>query len=323
LTARGSTRLLGGPVGLTIRLLVAGGLTAYLLRKVHPSEVLAATRGADWRPIAFAVLLVLADRTLMAYRWVALLCTLEPGQRPPIGALMRVFFESTFLGTFLPGSVGGDAVRSYGTARLNVPGGDAVASVFMDRMLGVASVLLMALVGLWIARDLASNTAVIAGLLVSAAACAVTMFVIFSPRGAGLAMAVAMRLPFAFPRRIGLRIVESIAKYAGHPLALVNVLGASVLVQVLRILQAYCLGLSLGIAASVTAYFAFIPLILLVMLLPITFNGLGTGQAAFVWAFGHAGVPQAPALALSFLFVALGILGNLPGAVLWIAGSRD
>ena len=61
---------------------------------------------------------------------------------------MRIFFVSTFVGTFLPASVGGDAVRAYSLAKLNVGGGDAVASVFMDRMLGVASVLVMALVGL-------------------------------------------------------------------------------------------------------------------------------------------------------------------------------
>ena len=42
---------------------------------------------------------------------------------------MRIFFVSTFVGTFLPASVGGDAVRAYSLAQLNVDGGDAVASV--------------------------------------------------------------------------------------------------------------------------------------------------------------------------------------------------
>jgi hypothetical protein len=117
-------------------------------------------------------------------------------------------------------------------------------------------------------------------------------------------------------------LVDSIRKYAGHPRPLLHVLFCSVLVQVLRILQAYYLGRGLGITAPLTAYFALIPLILLVMLLPVTFNGIGTGQAAFVWAFGYANVPEAPALALSILFIALGIVGNLPGALLFAAGSK-
>jgi hypothetical protein len=96
----------------------------------------------------------------------------------------------------------------------------------------------------------------------------------------------------------------------------------SVAVQVLRIVQAYYLGQALGIAAPLVAYFAFVPLILLVMLLPVTFNGIGTSQAAFVWFFGHAGVAAASAFSLSVLFVGLGIVGNLPGGVLYITGAR-
>jgi uncharacterized protein (TIRG00374 family) len=258
----------------------------------------------------------------MAYRWIALLCTIEPWQRPPLGAVLRIFFVSTFVGTFLPASVGGDAVRSYSMLKLNVAAGDAVASVFMDRMLGVASVLLMAGAGLFLARELSAEPAIVAGLAFSAALCSFTLFVIFSRRGAQVTSRLAAVIPVAAVQRMTGRLVESIRKYAGHPRPLLNVLLCSVLVQVLRILQAYCLGRGLGITAPLAAYFALIPLILLVMLLPITFNGIGTGQAAFVWAFGHAGVPPAPALALSFLFIALGIVGNLPGALLYAVGPR-
>src|SRR5206468_11440820 len=146
------------------RLIVAGGLTTYIFVKSHPRAILAAGTGADWRPLALASLLVLADRTLMAYRWVVLLCTVEPGSRPALAPIMRIFFVSTFVGTFLPASIGGDAVRAYRTARLGVATEDAVASVFMDRILGVASILVMAVIGLTWARDLAGNRAVLVAL---------------------------------------------------------------------------------------------------------------------------------------------------------------
>ncbi|PYR01881.1 MAG: hypothetical protein DMF97_06330, partial [Acidobacteria bacterium] len=102
--------VLGRAVHLVSRFIVAGGLTAYILWKIHPRAVLAAGAGADWRPIGIAILLVLVDRALMAYRWVVLLCTVEPASRPPLADVMRIFFVSTFVGTFLPASVGGDAV---------------------------------------------------------------------------------------------------------------------------------------------------------------------------------------------------------------------
>src|SRR5947199_10804077 len=97
---------------------------------------------------------------------------------------MRIFFVSTFVGTFLPASIGGDAVRAYSVAKLNVPGGDAVASVFMDRMLGVASILVMAVGGLLLARDLASDWMIVAGLAFAGAACFVTLLLVFSSRSA-------------------------------------------------------------------------------------------------------------------------------------------
>lgn len=303
------------------RLAVAGGLTAYLLWKSHPREVLAAAAGADWRPLAAAVLLVLVDRVLMAYRWIVLLYTLDPADRPPLADILRIFFVSTFLGTFLP-SVGGDAVRAYGIANLNVRGGDAVASVFMDRMLGIASLFLMALAGLTLARDLASNWVIIASLGLAAAACLVTLLLVFSQRADVVMSMILTRLPAAV-RHAGQRVLESIQRYAAHHAQLTKVLVCSAAVQALRILQAYYLGRSLGIEASLGTYFAFLPLILLVMLLPVTVSGLGTGQAAFLWFFARVGVSAAAAFALSMLFIGLGIVGNLPGGILYAWGRRS
>jgi uncharacterized protein (TIRG00374 family) len=290
-----------------------------VLWKSHPRAVLAAAAGAQWPPIAAAVLLVCVDRALMAYRWVVLLRTIDPAVRPPLAAVMRIFFVSTFVGTFLPASVGGDAVRAYSLSRLNVRGGDAVASVFMDRMLGVASILVTAVVGLTIARDLAANVTIVASLGVAASICAVTLLMIFNRPTAALASRLITRLP-ARVQAPGHRVLEAIRRYATHRGSLVIVLAGSVAVQMLRILQAYYLGRGLGIALPLTAYVAFIPLILLVMLLPVTFNGIGTSQAAFVWFFERAGVPAASAFALSVLFVALGIVGNLPGGILYAYG---
>ena len=309
-------------IGRLVRIAVAAGLTGYILWRSDPAAVAAAAAGVDWRWIGVAVLLVLVDRALMAYRWVALLCTIETDRRPPMAPLMRVFFVSTFVGTFLPASVGGDIVRSYSLARLYVDAGDAVASVLMDRLLGVASIFLMALVGLVLAQDLAYNAAIVGGLVASAAACAATLVLIFSSRAAALVARTASSLPVGTARRTVTKIVESIRKYARHSPQLLAVLACSVGVQILRILQAFYLGRSLSLDAPLAAYFAFVPLILLVMLLPVSINGIGTSQAAFVWFFGRAGVPSADAFALSVLFLALGVIGNLPGGLLYAFGPR-
>ena len=98
-------------------------------------------------------------------------------------------------------------------------------------------------------------------------------------------------------------------------------LTGSLAVQLLRITQAWMLGLALGIPAGFLAYLVYVPVILLVMLLPITINGLGTSQAAFVWLFAASGVSREDAFALSVLFLALGTVGNLPGGILYATGG--
>ena len=312
-------------VGSLLRPLVAILLTAFVLWRAEPSAVVEAAARADLRWIGMAILLVVGDRALMAYRWLVLLAPIPRVDRPPLGALMRIFFTSTFAGTFLPASVGGDAVRAYALARLRVAPGVAVASVLVDRLLGVLSIVIVGVVGLLLADsgDLWSNTAIGVSLLVAGAACAGGASVVFSAGASRLAQRLATRLPFAPLRAISGELLEATRAYRGFRGELTNVLGSSVAVQILRVIQAYCLGRALGIEASPAIYFAFVPLILLVMLLPVTVNGLGTSQVAFVWFFGRVGVPQAEAFALSVLFVALGVVGNLPGGLLYAFSPRS
>ncbi len=305
-----------------LRFAVAIGLTAYILWKVHPGEVLRVTTAADWRWLGGAIVLVFADRTLMAYRWIVLLRALTPGSRPPLGAVMRVFFVSSFVGTFLP-SVGGDLYRAYSLSRLEVSPVESAASVLMDRMLGIMSIVVVGLAALPAAPDAARNGWLLITLAIASAACGVAAVAVFSHQAAAAAQAVTARLPQGRARHLALGLIDSVRSYSRHRRELTGVLGMSIGVQIVRVLQAWCLGRALGMETGIVMYFVFIPIVLLIMLLPITISGLGTSQGAFGWLFGTIGVPGAAAVALSILFVALGVVGNLPGGVLYVIGSRD
>jgi uncharacterized protein (TIRG00374 family) len=302
-----------------VRLLVASTLTAIVLWRANPGAVLRAGQHADFGWIALAIALVIADRALMAYRWLVLLRPIDTAALPPFAAIMRVFFVSTFVGTFLPASIGGDAVRAYALARLNVPAAPAVASVLMDRLLGVLSIVIVGLAGLFIGRseNLAANRTIELSFVVALLVCIAGALVVFNERMAGLAQAIAARMPFAPLRRIAVELGQATRAYGRYHGALANVLTGSIGVQILRVLQAFCLGRALALVAPLAIYFAFIPLILLIMLLPVSINGIGTSQVAFVWFFTRASATEAEAFALSVLFLALGIVGNLPGGFLY------
>ena len=312
------------PFGRFLRPVVAILLTGFVLWRADPTAVLQSGARADLRWIGLAVLLVIGDRALMAWRWIKLLCPIPASARPPLWPLLQVFFVSTFAGTFLPARVGGDLVRAYGLARLQGPRAPALASVLMDRLLGVVAIVGVGLAGLVAVgpRQLVSNVSVLASLAVAAAAVLLGGALVFSEGAADWVRQRAERLPIARVRALVGELTVATRAYALFRPELAHVLFGSVAVQAVRIIQAYCLGRALGISAPFVVYTAFVPIILLIMLLPISINGIGPSQAGFVWLFGLAGTPAADAFALSVLFVALGVVGNLPGGVLYARSFR-
>jgi uncharacterized protein (TIRG00374 family) len=298
------------------RLVVAVGLTAFIIWSADPRTILRTTAQADVRWLGAAVLLVLIDRALMAWRWIDLLCALTPGSRPPFAIVLRTFFVSTFVGSFLP-SIGGDAYRAYSLAKHDVRLSESAASVLMDRVLGALAIAFVGAIAVALSPRADVGAAIVVPLVAAALACAVVAAAVFSDSAARLAQRLVASVPWRSVQRIGASMTDAMRRYSNHHVELVRVLLASIGVQAIRVLQAYCLGRAIAIDLPVFTYFLLIPIVLLVMLLPITVSGLGTSQAAFSFLFGHVGVPAPQAVALSILFVALGIVGNLPGSLLY------
>ena len=303
-----------------LRIAVAVGLTAIILWKADPRTVLRITTAADPMWIAAAVFLVFIDRALMAWRWMDLLCALTPGSRPPFDVVLRTFFVSTFVGSFLP-SIGGDAYRAYSLSRHDVRLSESAASVLMDRVLGVLAIAFVGAAAVALNRTANVGGAIVLPLTIAGAGCAVVGAAVFSDRAAALAQRLAGHLPGQRFRRAAVSLADAVRRYSNHHLELARVLLSSIAVQAIRVAQAYCLGRAIAIDLPLATYFLLIPIVLLVMLLPVTVNGLGTSQVAFEYFFSQVGVSSASAVALSILFVALGVVGNLPGSLLYVTDA--
>jgi uncharacterized protein (TIRG00374 family) len=306
--------------GKALRIAVAVLLTAVVLYYSHPSQILAATAGADWRWLFAALALVLVDRALMAMRWIDLLVALAPGSRPPLGAVLRVFFTSSFVSNFVP-SVASDLYRAYALSRYDVHLAESTASVLMDRALGVLSVVLVAAAALPFAPSIAGLDSMVAAIALLFALCALAAAVVFSERAADLVRATARRVPLRVLHRVTDALTDAVRRYATHHGEILRVLALSVLVQIIRVLQAWCLGIALGLHLAPWTWFVFVPIIVFIMQIPVSVNGIGTTQAAFAWTFVPQGAPAPQVFALSVLFLALGIVGTLPGGVLYAMGD--
>jgi uncharacterized protein (TIRG00374 family) len=299
-----------------LRLIVAVALTGYVLWHADPEAVARAAAHASGWWIAAAVGLVILDRSLMAARWIDLLAALTPGSRPPFPVVLRIFFVSSFVSNFVP-SVAADMYRAYALARCDVHLAESTASVLMDRLLGVLSMVIVGLVALPLARDATLREGMAAGLLVTASLCVLGAAVVFSERAALRAQRAAGLFRVARLDRVAVALTEAVRRYARHRVEMVRVLLLSVLVQAIRVIQAWCLFRALGSDVSLLTCFALIPIILVVMQLPITVNGFGTTQWAFATLFVPAGMAEPETFAVSVLFLALGVIGSLPGGILY------
>src|SRR5689334_4382720 len=176
----------------------------------------------------------------MAMRWIDLLVALAPGSRPPLGAVLRVFFVSSFVSNFVP-SVASDMYRAYALSKYDVHLAESTASVLMDRALGVLSVVLVGGAALPFASGIAERGQMVVWMGVIFLVCAVAAAVVFSERAAGWVRSMASLIPVAVLQRAATTLTDAVRRYAGHHGIMAKVLVESIVVQVIRVLQAWCL----------------------------------------------------------------------------------
>jgi uncharacterized membrane protein YbhN (UPF0104 family) len=295
-----------------IRLAITAAILIYLATQIDMAAAAQATAAISRPHLLLVLVLVGIDRAVMILRWVLLLRA--AGNAIPTAAAARLFLVSSFVGSFLPAGVGGDAARAYGLARENTTGSDALASVAVDRLLGILSLVMMGVLGLlsWTPNGAdAWRIGVAIGLL--GLACVAVFWA-----DAWLRRLIPAHRHGGFLTRRLLRLTEAVGRYRDHRGALVHVFAWSIVVQVLRITQAYILGLGLGMTVPFSYFLLFMPLALLLLLLPISISGFGLPQGAIVWMLDPMDVPHSVSLALSTLIVLTGLAGNLPGLFLWL-----
>jgi len=295
-----------------LRAAITAGILAWMSTRIDMRAAGAAVTSVSRWHLAAVLGLVALDRLVMIWRWVLLLRAADI----PIATTdaARLFLTSSFVGSFLPAGVGGDAARAWGLSQVTARLGDALASVVVDRMLGILSLAAMGAAGLaaW-TPDGVDPLRLVAAVAVVGAACVAAFW------GDALLRAAlpAHRHSGPVARRL-LRLADAVAHYRGHRGALAHVMAWSLVVQVLRIVQAYVLGLGLGLSVPFAYYLLVMPLGLLMLLLPISVSGFGVPQGIIVWLLRPMGVPDAASFALSTLIVLTGLAGNLPGLVLWL-----
>jgi uncharacterized protein (TIRG00374 family) len=126
-----------------LQLLGSAGILGLVLSSVaSPSEVVRVFSQIQPVWILGALFLVFLSEIMTAYKWRRILKLV--GKPPSFLKLLRIHWIGMFYGTFLPGSVSGDAARALLT-RKAVGNTAAATAVFMQRNVGLGAMLTLAI----------------------------------------------------------------------------------------------------------------------------------------------------------------------------------
>jgi glycosyltransferase 2 family protein len=298
-----------------LKCLTSVGLIYWLLRGSGLDEVWNAIGSANRWFLLLALSLSLLGPYVSAQRWRVLLKAY--GLEASLAFLIQSCLVGIFFNNFLPSTVGGDAMRAYDSWRLGRSKTAAVVVVILDRCLGIIVLLLFAVGALLLSEELRSR--VPSGWV--AIGTGGVMFVggvIFCPRKPILA--VLARLSDA--SRLFLRsdlstVVTGLLDFRSRRKALAKAGLWSVILQANVVVHYYLIAEALGFGIPLFNFFLVVPLAIVVVMLPVSINGIGIRESVFAVLFSAFGIESTKAIALAWLAYGAGMLQGLVGGVVY------
>lgn len=270
----------------------------------------------DWGWYGVAFVLFVVSVGLRAYRWYVLLHALN--QRPSFPHLFYLYLVGFFANNFIPSGFGGDVVKVISLRQSYGRGAEALSSVLMDRIVGLLGSSLIALAALaWNSFFTAAPLS-----LPTAVSLTITTMTITIPLTFGLmrwAEPVAL-LTNKFPSIRKLPKFNKLEELADtvrrYPLPiLLQSLIVSLPFTLCLVIAHYCIARAMAVILPFSIFGLFGPIIAIIGLLPLSFNGLGVREGLYQLLYVPIGVPEATALAMSlalhFLRSGTGLLGGV------------
>lgn len=304
-------------LALALRIAVSVAMLGLLATRVHDLSSLL----PRWHPstaawMGAALLTTLTGILLAAWRWSRVLDALETpvAFRP----LLSTYLAALFIANFLPSTVGGDVLRIRRMAQTTGEPTVTFASVVLERMTG------------WIVLPLISIVALTAnpGLRAGSHSRVATAVAVTTLVGLGGVLVAAGST------RLGGRLVghENWIRFLGavhlgidrirrHPVKAASVLTAGFAYQLIVVLAAWFTAQALDVHLSSTAALAFVPIVAIVQVLPLSLGGLGVREGALAFFLSPFGVPTGRGVALGLLLYLLNLVASLSGAPAFAMGG--
>ncbi len=299
----------------TVKIIVTFGLLYYLLSRTNLVSIWSAFKSANYFWITCAFLLHLTGYLFSILRWQLLLSA--QGIKVPLSSLLGSYMVGTFFNNFLPTTIGGDTVRACDTIRYSHSGVKSFTVVLVERLTGVIALVIIATLALFIEIKIVGNIPLIWLSVLVLLVMISGIVLVIHPR-------VAEKIGGIFNLPL-LNKIKAKAKEA-HQAVIVykkekkkfwgNMVYA-LLLQINVILHYYLISVALGLPIIPMHFFLIIPIITVILMVPVSINGIGVRENVFVIFLSKFGVGAADAIALSWIAYGMVVIWGVIGGLLY------
>lgn len=301
-----------------LKIIVSLSLLIYIFNTIDLPGFGRTLAQADGRWLAAAIGVMIVSVVLRAIRWQILLHDI--GVAVSTGELTVIYFIGALFNNLLPSGVGGDAIRMLELNRHTQRGSDTVTSVVVERFIGLSGQHAIALVSLLTNWGTVPDGVAYFAILVFIAELVAGYLLI----NRSLYLSLRRRIwlfRYATDIKIVGNLFESFQRYS------LPALGRSYLVSFLffnvsLIAMHACIGAALHAPITIIQFAIIVPIVSLVLILPISFAGLGVREEAYRQLYGQIGVSPEVAIAMSLIVYLVGnVFAGLIGGVLYLLRS--
>lgn len=301
------------------------GALALVVMKSDAHGLVEALQNTRLIYLPFAVCASFAVTWLMTYRWGVILAA--RGLQFRTRRLFVYYLIGIFFTNFVPGGgVSGDVARLIYIDREVRDKAVVLSTLVYERLVGVFTLLLVGLAATLMARTWGQTdpriyvSEAILALFFIAIATLMSEFV--SSKVARLIRATGRRIRMVKVAEAAARTLEAISELRRDGVLLLRTLVISVSIRIVWSLGCYVVARAMGLPLGILTLFAFISLVDLVRLMPISVGGLGVREWAVVALLGSVGIAREQALTFSILAFAPTYLNAIAGGMVYISRAR-
>ena len=301
------------PLSVLLRWLISIALIAWVLYKVDPGKLWLTLKQVDWFYFSLSMALTPVLIWLSSWKWQVILRA--QGITASGWRLFWLYMVGYFFNTVLPTNVGGDVVRAWALGKSTGENAKAFASVFIERFTGLTALILVAVAAFGAALHKLWDPWLALAMGVAVAGYLALLVVVLNERYLAW---LERKAPARILRKIILKLKkfqEAILSIRSERGALLFAMANSFLFYLAAVVNVWVSALAFRSPLSFIDALIITPIVMVIMMLPISVGGIGLAEWAYFFTFDRMGFTGAVGLSVALLMrvkaLATGILGGI------------